>query len=392
VRFAGLVVLALMVVIACLALGGAGEDAAGRCARQRCVTIRLPAPITISVARVRSGSVSYRVARDGRVSPLANTPSPYPRDATWFPGTATWFAIRDRSLAAGRALGRRGYLLVGRGRRLLWRSHEQLAAKHLGVIAAGEHAVAFQRQHRLYIASYGAAARPVARRELPLGWTTGGLYTYSYPRRELLLRDEHGMLEKVISRGALEYEFDVESGRLYFISRGLLMSADSARVRRLASLNSLGMSPNTYVQPLGRVVELLDDRRLAVVRPGGSLFASTQVRTLDRISSFLAIAPDASAIAFTGVTGPTTHPNAENVYLLRAGAHAAVAVHHEPGSFIGCAQGASIQWHRNWLLYSNNDGKLSAIDTHRGHRTIELSGIVRRLHYVPYGLTAHWSW
>jgi hypothetical protein len=384
-----------MVVIASLALGGAAENAADRCARPGCLAMRLPAPITISVDRMHSGrvtgSASYRVARDGRVSSVATTRSPYPRDATWFPGTATWFAIRHRNLAAGPGILRHGYLVVGRGTKILWRSHEQLAAKHLGVIAAGKRAVAFQRQHKLYIASYSRAARPVAPRELPLGWTTGGLYTYSYPRRELLLRDEHGALHKVISRRALEYEFDAASGRLYFISRGLVMSADGAHVRRLASLNSLGMSPNTFLQPLGRVVELLDDRRLALVRPNGSLFASTQVRTLDRISSFLSIAPDASAIAFTGITGPTKHPNAENVYLLRAGAHTALAVHRQPGSFLGCAQGASIQWHRNWLLYSNNDGNLSAIDTHRGHREIDLTGVVRRLHGVAYGLTAHWT-
>jgi hypothetical protein len=35
------------------------------------------------------------------------------------------------------------------------------------------------------------AQRPVATRELPLGWTTGGLYTYSYPtpdRQRLIVR------------------------------------------------------------------------------------------------------------------------------------------------------------------------------------------------------------
>jgi hypothetical protein len=50
------------------------------------------------------------------------------RDAagvSWFPGTGTWFAIRRR------------HLVVGRGRRTLWRSHEEIAASRLGVIAAG---------------------------------------------------------------------------------------------------------------------------------------------------------------------------------------------------------------------------------------------------------------
>jgi hypothetical protein len=151
------------------------------------------------------------------------------------------------------------------------------------------------------------------------------------------------------------------------------------------------MSANTWLQPLGGLVELLDVRRPAVVRPDGSLFASTPVRHLDRISSFLASAPGASAVAFTGVTGPTRDPNAESVYLLRAGADAAIVVQDEPGSFGGCAQWASVEWHGSWLLYSNNDGNLAAIETVGAQRAIELSGLARRLLRGRQGFDAHWS-
>ncbi len=365
----GVLLTILMVGIAAVVLALSGAKGAGTCAgASRCSTVRLPAPITLAMERTDrgrvSGTVSYRIGRDRRVNPIANAPSPYPRGSTWFPGTGTWYVIR------------RGHLVVGRGRRILWRSHAEIAANQLGVIVAGPHTVALQHDHRLYLAPPHGIERPVAARELPLGWTTGGLYTYSYPRRELLLRSDTGVIVKRLARRPFEYAFDPESGSLYFVVRGVLSGVHGARSWRLASLRSLGMSPNTRLQPLGRLVELLDDQRLALVRPGGSLFASTQVGDLDRISSSLAIASRIGVVAFTGVTGPKAKPNAENVYLLRAGAHAAVAVDRETGSFGGCVQWSDLRWHGNWLLYSNTSGNLAAIDT-TNHRVIELRGLAR---------------
>ena len=355
--------LSLVVAIAVLTLAFTGEDAAGSCTGSgRCATQRLPAPVTIT-----AGHAAYRIARDGRVSHTSPPRSPYPRDATWFPGTNTWYRIEHT------------HLVVGRGRKALWRSHQEIAANQIGLIAAGPKAVTFQHDHRLYIAPLGGVERPVASRELPLGWTTGGLYTYSYPRRELLLRDNTGTVMKAIGRQPQEYQFDLTTRNLYFLTHGVLIGAHGTHVWRLASLHSLGMSTNTSLQPLGRLIELMDDHRLALVRPDGSLFASTPIAGLDRISSFVATAPDASAVAFTALTGPTRHPNAENVYLLRAGAHAARIVHHQPGSFGGCAQWANVTWHRTWLLYSDNNGKLAAIDTAGAHRTLQLDGLARHL-------------
>ena len=355
--------LALVAVITALTLAFTGEDAAGTCPLSvRCVAQRLPAPITIA-----AGQVAYRIARDGRVSRATPARSPYPRDAAWFPGTDTWYRIEH------------GHLVVGRARKLLWRSHEDIAANRLGLIAAGPNAVAFQHDHALYIAPLGGVERPVASRELPLGWTIGGLYTYSYPRRELLLRADAGTLLTTIGPRPLEYQFDLETGNLYFLTHGVLIGARGTRTWRLASLRSLGMSANTWLEPLGRLIELMDDHRLVLLRPDGSLFASTSVGHLDRISSFLATGPGASAVAFTALTGSTRHPNAENVYLLRAGAHAAIEVHSQPGSFGGCAHWASVAWHGTWLLYSDNDGELAAIDTAGAHHAIGLNGLARRL-------------
>jgi hypothetical protein len=196
---------------------------------------------------------------------------------------------------------------------------------------------------------------------------------------------------KTIAHRPDEYEFDLATDSLSFLSHGVLMGAHGTHVWRLASLHGLGMSTNPWLQPLGRLLELMDDRHLVLVRPDGSLFASTQIGQLDRISSFIAIAPDASAAAFTAITGSTRHPNDENVYLLRAGAHTPRVVHHQPGSFGGCGQWANVTWHGSWLLYSDNDGKLAAIDTAGAQHTIELNGLALRLLKRREQIDARWS-
>jgi hypothetical protein len=302
------------------------------------------------------GSVSVRVGRDGRVRRISNRQSQtrLPRDAVWFPATGTWFRIR------------RAHLIVGRGSKPLWRSHEEIASRwQLGVVTVGPHTVAFQHHHQLYLAPLGGAERPVASRELPLGWTVGGLYTYRYQGRELLLRSDTGRLLKVIARRPLGSDYQVAAGTLYFISRGALMSAHATRVERLASLKRLGLSAGPWLAPLGRLVELVDNHRLVVVRPDGSVFAWTRLPLghgqADNVSSSLVVAPGAGAVAFSAASDRTA--DEETVYLLRPGARVALPLHTERVDFNPCERGASLEWHGNWLLYSNSEGNLAAIDT-----------------------------
>ena len=372
--------------IAAVLVAVMGPDAAGECAASEgCLGVRLPASLAVA-----TGSVSYRIARDGALSRIANVHRPFLRGASWFPATDTWYLVRSR------------HLVIGRGRRVLWRSHHEMGVDGLGVIAAGGHAVAFQRAHMLYLARDGGAARPVARRELPLGWTPEGLFTYSYPRRELLLRSDTGTLLRRIARRPLEYEYDLHTGSLYFVRRGVLLGARGTSVWRPASLRSLGLSTNTWLQPLGRLIELLDDRRLVVVRPGGSVFASTSLprdgRQFDSPSSSLAVAPHAHAVAFTVALGRAGDPSVarrahgtEIVYVLRANSRAATAIHRERIAFWLCEREAGLQWHGSWLLYSNTEGTLTAIDTAVGHRAIELSRLVRRLIGARTVIDVHWS-
>ncbi len=376
---------AILVVVAALAPGSLGDDATGGCAgRLSCRSVRLPAPITIT-----SGPVSYRIGRDGRVGRIPEIPSPLPRGAAVFPATGTWFVFRH------------GHLVVGRGRNLLWRSHGRMARAQLGLIMASSRMVAFQHDHKLYLAPLRAAERPVAGREMPLGWTHGGLYTYRYAGRQLLLRGDTGALLKVIARRPLGSDYFVAGGRLYFVVHGVLMSARGPRIQRLASLAELRMS-DAWLQPMGRLLELQDNRRLMVLRSDGSVFAWTPLPRGDRqtegISSRLVLSPDASAVALTAASGETGGPasaqrahGTETAYLLRAGARTATPVHTEHVAFGPCERGASLQWHGKWLLYGNSEGNLAVIDTTGARRAVELGRLVSRLPGTRNGVSAYWS-
>jgi hypothetical protein len=266
----------------------------------------------------------------------------------------------------------------------------------------GAKTVVFQHDHELYLAPLSGIERPVARAELPLGWTRGGLYTYRYHGRELLLRSDTGALLKIIARRPSGSDYVVANGRLYFIVHGALVSARGARTRRLDSLARIGMSQSPWFQSVGRLIELQDDHRLVVLRPDGSVFAWTPLPhrqgESESISSSLVAAPHGNAVAFAAATGESNDPVAaqrahdtETVFLLRPGAQMAVPVHTERVAFKVCERGASLQWHGNWLLYGNSEGSLAAIDTASAHHAIELSRLVHSLPGTRNGFMAYWG-
>lgn len=380
---------AILVGVTVLASRSLGEGATHACAgRFPCLGARLPAPITIDTGRV-FGADTFRIGRDGRVRRTASPPSPFPRGAAWFPGTDTWYMIQ------------RGHLVVGRESKPLWHSHGEIAASQLGVIAASSHAVAFQHDHKLYLAQQDGAERAIAPRELPLGWTAGGLFTYRYQGQRLLLRSNSGALAKVIARRPLGSDYFVTNGTLYFITRSALMSTHGTRVVRLASLSHLGMSTDPWLQPLGRLLELQDDHRLVIVRRDGSTFATTPLPVShdqsQNISSSLVVNPHLTAVAFTTApvgTGESRagRPNGtETTYVLRAGASTAIPIHRENVQYAVCEGGASLEWHGHWLLYTSSEGNLAAIDTTAPHHAIELRSLVNSLPGTRSGFTAYWT-
>lgn len=103
------------------------------------------------------------------------------------------------------------------------------------------------------------------------------------------------------------------SQRLYFVADGAVMT-----------------------QPVGsRLLELLEGRRLVVLRPDGSVFAEALVPRRRSIDSPIAVAPDGRAVAFsTSYTLRAASPDPargaldlETVYVLRAGARTATPLH-----------------------------------------------------------------
>ncbi|MFZ0972827.1 MAG: hypothetical protein WAN22_11420 [Solirubrobacteraceae bacterium] len=123
------------------------------------------------------------------------------------------------------------------------------------------------------------------------------------------------------------------------------------------------MSRNTWLQPVGRLLALEDDSRLLVLRPNGSVFASTPLREW----------------SYGGM------------YVLRPGSHEATALYHDKVTAGVCAHGADVQWHGAWLLYSNVEHDVAAVDTAGAHRTVDLTRLVNRLSGARNGFTADWS-
>lgn len=347
---------------------------------------RLPAPITIT-----TGHITARIGRDGRITRVPNPRPLVPMAADWFPGTGTWYAIQ------------RKHLVVGRGPATLWRSRGLFPSRWRGVVAAGRQGVAFSYHQRLYVARLGGAERPVARGEGAQGWTRGGIYTYGGRGNAVRLRSVTGRLIATVARRPAEHVYDSANGSFYMIIRGALLRARGARAQRVASLAALGLPPgNTWMQPLGGLVELMSPDRLTVLRPDGSTYASTPLpRTggqTDTISGGPTVAPRQAAVAFTAAAGLPEDPGnalhahgTETVYLLRPGARSATAIHTEAVAFRACERGAEIQWHGVWLLYGNSEGNVVAIDATGVHRAIDLTQPADRVLGTHSGVSADWS-
>jgi hypothetical protein len=386
-------VVALAVTLGSLALAPAGGDATAPHPRgpdSPHAGALLPAPVTIT-----EGPATFRIAPDGRLRRAAATPLPFPRDAAWFPAGDAWFAIRHR------------HLVIGRWRSTLWRSREAFPAHFsLDVVIVQGRTIAFSygvgAGQRLYTARVGAPERLAARGEFPLGWTAGGFFTYRFSGQALRLRSDAGALRDTVVHRPLEYAYDGSSKRLYFVAGGTLMRATGPAVTPVISLARIGLAATSSLmtQPLGGLLELLEGRRLIVLRPDGSVFAQALVPRGQDVDSQIAVAPNRRAIAFTTshqvrAAQPDHDPargtvDRETVYVLRAGVRTPVAVHSERVQFAPCLGGASVEWHGSWLLFGAGEGSLAAIDTDGEPRVVELSPLTRNLPGADAGFSANW--
>lgn len=346
---------------------------------------RLPAPVIIE-----SGfQFSHRdqIERDGRILSIPVPRPAYPRGAICCIAPGVWWNVRH------------GYLVFGRGRRTLWHSHRDLPVGRGSFdfqAVVGSHAVAFLYANHLYLARYGGAQRRIGPSEAPLGFTRGGLYTY-LRGRWLLLRSDSGAILKTIAR-VPPNDYFVVNGALYFSSHGAVMRARGRRVQRVASLRSLGLSSRSLsLQPAGSLLELEDSNRLVLLRADGSVFAWARLRERNAsdLPPSVVAAPNASAVAFTVITLRPTHGllthAAETVYLLRAGAHKPIAVHHATVGVGGCGEGGTLEWRGSWLLYSDGPEHVAAIETNGARETIDLSKLATKLPGTARGFSAYWS-
>jgi hypothetical protein len=175
------------------------------------------------------------------------------------------------------------------------------------------------------------------------------------------------------------------------------MFARGTSTRLLAPLKRFGLSTNVWMQSLGQFVELQDDNHLVVLQANGSELASISLpsgRTKgEGLIGSPAVAPRANAVAFTTATDASTGKSAgvETVYLLEAGAHTAISLHREVGTFGGCERWVDLQWRGKWLLYSSTEGNISVIDTTGVHRAIELTPVARSLPGGRDAATASWT-
>lgn len=339
-----------------------GRQLPGCTGSRSCDRLSLPAPVIVAVG----AGARFRIDRDGRVQRLPALPLPFPRDAWCCAARDVWSAIRH------------AHLVIGVGRHVIWRSRLRLASQwQVGVVSVGHGHVVFQAHHKLYLAPLGRPERAVAHREEPLGWTADGLYTYSYAARRLILRSDTGTLLKRISPAPFHGAYPVAEGALYFLFRGWVMEADGTRIEKLSSLRDLGFRSGTFIEPVGSLLELLDNYHLVLLRRDGSVYGRITSRETGEISSPLVAAPRAGAVAFTATSARAN--GTEDVYLLAPGRRPR-DVYAQPIVSAPPDQITHLQWRGKWLLYSDRDqDTLAAVDTKRPGRSIELTGLLRHL-------------
>lgn len=369
IGIAGIAVLPFLVA----ARGAAAPGSHGRCAMPSAIVApSLPAPVSVTTT-----CGVYELGRDGRIAHVSTAATSYPKGTEWWPASGVWLRSAH------------GELVVGRGKRTLWRSHERFSRVYdVGPFEIARHELVFSSGYparNLYVAPLGGRERVVARHELPLGWTQGGFYTWGPAHHRLELRRLDGAFRKTIEPTVFAYAYGDRG--LWIVRNGSLLRADGARVRRVASLEPLGLSAARHIQvmPLGRLVGLETARRLVVLRAEGSLFASTPLTwgtaAVDGVSASPVANRAGSVVAFATTSGNAgyTSRGTETIWALQAHDSGARPVRIERGlRWPTCVSGAALSWHDGWLLYSSNGGKVALVDWLSG-RQIDLTPAIRAL-------------
>jgi len=364
-------------LVAIAALVAAGVGRAGVAVSCRHAVAAAPSGLPGAVV-VTTSCGRYEVSAS-RVRYLGSRRLPVPAGSSWFMDL-TWYRIEH------------GHLLIGRSHRSLWRSEGRFAAvrgESVGAVTLSSSRVAFSfftgRTPTLYLSRLDGAEELVTRGETPLGWTgAGSLVTLSMRGSVLRVRSPDGRLQRTLAGSVYNFAFDRAHGALVYVANGTLERFDGDRVKVLARLPELHLGGRPSLTPLPSVLVISGRRRLIVLRPDGSLLSSTRLRRPRAHADWApgALAADGNGdVAFTATRGNTAYGSSgtESVYLLTAGATTARAIYREHVDFAVCERAAELAWRGDWLLYSASEGYAAAIDTVQPSRSVELSGLVRRL-------------
>jgi hypothetical protein len=359
-----------------LLLGAAGA-ASGKSSGRNCSGALPPGPTSLPGAVVVTTDCGlFRLGTDGSVTYEGRWKSPVPPAARAYWMDLTWYGIE------------RGHIVIGRGTKRLWRSHDTYpGGRRVDVqgIALGRRELAFTlcrgRQYLLFVARFGGREHLVATGEWPLAFAGGRLVTWRERGKDLLLRTDRTV--RFLAH-AIEPQVDRKSRMVVFRSKRWLFAFDAVRVRALASLPKLGVTGVPAVEPLGKLVAVHDRRRLVVLDYDGHVLASTAVPRhrgfADAVSSSLVANEDGTAVAYTATHyGSGSH---ENVYVLRAGEKKARALFSESLDGLdagGCGRGAWVAWQGPWLLYANTQQRAAVVDSSAKIPAIELGDVIAKL-------------
>jgi hypothetical protein len=354
-----------------LAVAAAASGSTGQAASS-CGSALPASPAGLPAAVVfRTACGTYRAAQNGTVSRTRPVRSP------WWSPSRSRIAVRDDRV-----------VVLDRGR-VRWRSTRRFtsASSELDSVAFAAHKVAFSFMHGpLWVSRFGRREHAVGWSEGALVWTThGDLLTLRrrHGRNELGVRDGNRLHPRVIARRFLNYPLVDDATRtlLYVNQARTLVRTDGRSKQFLANLPSLGFAPNATLQTLpGGMVGISSERRLAVLRRDGSVFAQTDFPAAPAGQKHgwtnFAVGPDrvAAAVELADRNGT----GGEDVLVVRAGTTSGRLLARVQSPWAGCGWIVTLAWHGDWLLYSDSVVDVLALDT-EGNGRIDLTNTARHL-------------
>lgn len=357
-----------------LILPAGRAEAVPECARL--APARGPSGLPVAIS-LETRCARFELRPDGvvRASGPGIVSSPKARPTVSFGDGISWFLARGR-------------LTASRGPQVLWRSTRRYrTVLKLEGAAVAANAVAFTYRSRLFVAAgLGAAERPAARNERPLGWGRDGLLFTSRGGRDVRLRAADGTFLAVVQARSRTVRFESSTQSVLTVSSdGRVGRFDGRSTVSLARLRELGLPMWSWAEPLaGGLVGITAGSRVAILRADGSVFASARFPRGRRWNaagnSGLVADPAGRAVALTLTEGNTGYASrgAEWVLVLREGDRVARVLRRERLWFAVCERWTTLAWRDGWLLYASTEGRTLALDT-AGRRVVDLSALVARL-------------